>query len=495
MLYDFTLPRLSTPWSSCDDSLNFTVENPATRQLLGTVRGGGPTQVDAAVKAAQRGFATWSRRPARERGRCLLAAATLLRDHADDLARLESAENGKPVSVARDFDIEMCIASFEYFGALIGSLPQESHDLGPLLSQAFLEPYGVIAGIIPFNWPPIHFGAKVAPALAVGNAIVLKPGEQAPLTVMRLAEIVQQAMPDDILHVVPGLGQTGAALVSHPGVRKISFTGAPTTGKKVGAAAAENLTPTLMELGGKNPLIVFEDADLDLAAQDIIEGAFFNNGSACTAASRILVQRSVHAPLVARVAAAVAKLRVGNGADPSTHVGPMVTPEHQRRVLDYIALGKQEGAVIAAQAPRPQDPLVEDGCFVLPTLFVDVTPGMRIAREEIFGPVTCVIAFDTEVDAVRIANDTDFALVAGVYSRDSERALRVARDLEAGIVFVNNYNRSVLGTAFGGTKASGHGREHCIDTLKEFGYSKVVRMPSGRGQVARWWAAAETMSR
>ena len=483
-----------TRWSSGLAADRFVVENPATLEPIAVVAGGGVEQVDGAVEAAHAAFPTWHRRTPRERGGLLRKVADVLRAHADELAALESAETGKPVSVARQFDLEMCINSFDYFGGLIGSMPRESHDLGAIVSQGFLEPYGVVAGIIPFNWPPIHFGGKVAPALAVGNAIVLKPGEQAPLTVMRLAELVSTVVPDDVVHVVPGAGQTGAALVSHPKVRKISFTGAPATGRKVLHSAAEHFTPTLLELGGKNPLIVFDDADLDIAVSDALEGAYFNNGCACTAASRLLVQRGVHQAFTERLAAAVRCIKVGDGADPSTHVGPMVTRQHQQKVLEYIAIGRGEGARVAAEAPLPSAPALRNGYFVAPTLFSEVRTGMRIAQEEIFGPVACVMAFDDEAEAVRIANDTEFALVAGVYSRDQERAMRVSRAVEAGIVFVNNYNRAVLGTPFGGTKASGYGREHCVDTLKEFGYVKTVRSPSGTGEVPRWFAAREAVA-
>lgn len=478
-------------WSSTRAEDRFVVENPATKQVLAVIQGGGAMEVDLAVNAAKQGQLSWKRRTARERGRFLQQIATVLREHADELASIESAENGKPVTIARQYDVEMCIASFEYFGGLIGNIPRESHDLGALWSQGFLEPYGVVAGVIPFNWPPIHFGAKVAPSLAVGNAIVLKPGEQAPLTIMRLVELLSQVLPDDVIHVVPGGPATGASLVSHSGVRKISFTGAPSTGKKVLAAAAENLTPALAELGGKNPIIVFADADIDVAVRDAVEGGFFNNGCACTAASRILVESTIYSDFVERLGSAVTRLKVGNGADPTTHVGPMVTREHQQKVLGYISIGQQEGARIAAQAPLPKDETIREGYFVPPTVFADVTPGMKIANEEIFGPVVCVLQFDTEQQAVEIANNTEFALVAGIYSRNSEKALRTSREVEAGIVFVNNYNRAVLGTPFGGTKASGYGREHCIDTLKEFGYLKTVRVPSGRGEVARWWASEE----
>lgn len=481
-------------WASSDPTHLFAVENPATGVLIREVRGGGGGEVDAAVRAAAAGFERWRARPARERGQWLLKVADHLRAHADEIAALETSEMGKPFAQARFMDVEACIGSFAYFGALIDKLPHNVVDLGSLLSTEHLEPYGVVAGIIPFNWPPIHFGGKVAPALAVGNAIVLKPGEQAPLTVMRLAELVGEILPDDIVHVVPGGGATGAALVGHPSVRKISFTGAPETGAKVLAAAAANLTPSLMELGGKNALIIFADADLDLALAGAIEGAFVNQGEACTAASRILIHRSIYDDFVALMAKAVGRLRVGNGMDRATHVGPVVDRGQQAKVLDYIRIGVDEGARIAAQAALPQDPALAGGCFVPPTLFADVTPEMRIAREEIFGPVTCAIAFDDYADAVRIANGTDFGLVAGVYTQDPVLAQRAARDIEAGVVFINNYNRNFMGTPFGGIKASGFGREHSLHTLGEFGYLKAVRAPTGREPVMQWAALGELLA-
>ncbi|MEK7833956.1 MAG: aldehyde dehydrogenase family protein [Acidobacteriota bacterium] len=483
-----------TRWSSNEPADEFIVENPATGATLAVVQGSGAAEVDAAVNAAHQAFQMdWRNRPARERGKLLLEIAQVIRAHADEIAWLETRENGKPFGQSRFVDVEACIGSFEFFGSLIEKLPGHCNDLGAILSTEFLEPYGVIGGIIPFNWPPIHFAAKTAPALAVGNTVVLKPGEQAPLAVMRLAELAGRVLPEDVLHVVPGTGKTGAALVSHPLVRKLSFTGAPETGKKVLQAAANNLTPALLELGGKNPLIVFADADVERALAAAVEGAFFNQGEACTAASRLLVHSSLHDLFVEKMSAAVRKLRVGDGLNPATHVGPLVTKQQQHRVLDYIAIGQQEGARIAAQAALPTDEVLRGGFFVAPTLFTEVTPEHRIAREEIFGPVTCVLKFDSYKEAIAIANDTEFGLVAAVFTRDQQLAMRASRDLEAGIVFVNNYNRQFMGTPFGGVKASGYGREHCVQTLQEFGYTKAVRTLSGRGEPLQWPALKELL--
>ena len=474
---------VTTPWSSDRESDRFAVENPANGGILAYVQGAGEAEVDRAVRAAQAGFERWSRHSVIERGTVLLDAARVIREHADELAALESAENGKPVRHARAFDIETCIAIFEFFGRVVRDLHGEARDSGTLLDFTELRPYGVVGAIIPFNWPPIHTAGKIAPALAAGNAVVIKPGEQAPLVSLRIIELVRQVLPDDVLHAVPGRAETGTAITSHPLVRKISFTGSPGVGAAVIRSAAANLTPTLMELGGKNPFVVFEDADLDSAAHWALDAGYYNQGEACTAGSRLIVQRTVYDEFVRRLAPQVSALTVGDGAKPGTQVGPLVTRAQMNRVLDYIKIGLDEGAVIAAQAPLPTDPDLSDGFFVPPTLLTGVRPDMRVAKEEIFGPVTVVIPFDDEHDAVRIANGTDFGLVGGVFSADQTRAIRVARRIEAGLMYVNHYNRIAIGTPFGGTKQSGFGREHTLETLREFSYSRTLRIPSGEGEV------------
>lgn len=472
----------------------FAVENPATGATIAVVQGCGEPEVDAAVKAANEAYHSWRWIAPRERGRLLLECAKLLRGHADELAALETLENGKPYTQSRPYDIELLIGSFEYFGTAIDKTPGEYQDGGVIHSLILLEPYGVVAGIIPFNWPPIHAGAKSAPALAVGNTVVLKPGEQAPLTIIRIVELLQSVLPRDVLHVVPGGVTAGRALAAHPLVSKISFTGSTPTGSEVLKLAAEHVTPALVELGGKNAFIVFEDADLDAALSGAIDAAFFNQGEACTAASRILVQRTIHDEFVERFGRAVARLRVGDGADAKTHVGPLVTRAHQKRVLEYIQLAQAEGATLSAQASLPSDPRLAQGFFVPPSLFTGVKPAMRVAREEVFGPVTFVMPFASFDEAIGIANDTAFGLVAGIYSRDTKMLMRAARRLDVGVVFVNNYYRAILGTPFGGTKGSGYGREHAVQTLREYGRSKAIRIPSGEGAIPEWFAAQEVLS-
>ncbi|MBC7246224.1 MAG: aldehyde dehydrogenase [Actinobacteria bacterium] len=481
------VPVIASRWSSTREEDRFVVENPATGEPIAMVQGGGEAEVDAAVRAAHHAWEEgWRWLPARERGRLLMEAARVVGEHRAELAQLECRENGKPLFQAF-IDVEMCASLFEYFAGLTGDIPGTFLDLGPVHCASRLEPYGVVGGILPFNWPPIHAAGKAAPALAVGNTVVLKPSDQAPLTVLRIVELLEEVFPQDVIQVVPGPGAAaGAALASHPLVRKLSFTGASETGAAVLRLAADNLTPAMLELGGKNPLLIFDDADIEAAVAAAIEGAFYNKGEACTAASRILVQDTVHDEVVGRLSEAVENLRTGDGSDPATQVGPLVSRRQQRRVLAYIELGKEEGAVVAAQGKLPEDPRLAGGFFVPPTLFTGVRPDMRIAREEIFGPVTCVIPFADEGEALSIANGTEYGLVAAVYTGSQERAARIAQRLQAGMVYVNNYFRGGVGAPFGGVKASGFGREHCAQTLYEYGWIKTVRYPSGVGRIPRW---------
>ena len=486
-----------TRWSSTSDQDQFAVDNPATGQPVAIVQGSGPEQVDQAVRAAHAAHLDWKQRPARQRGHYLRKVADVIRAHADEIAALESLEMGKPITQARHFDVEAAISIFDYFGSMVEVLPSQARDYGPVFDVTTLEPFGVIAGIVPFNWPPIHTAGKAAPALAVGNAIVLKPPEQTPSVVLRMVELIASVLPDDLsdelVHVVPGAGTVGAALAGHPLVGKVSFTGSPQTGSAVLRTAAANLTPTLMELGGKNPLLVFDDADLHEALLAAVDGGFFNQGEACTAASRILVQDNIFTEFERRLAAAVGRLRVGDGADPATEVGPLVTAAQQKRVLDYLDIGAAEGARIAAQAPLPSDPRLANGFYVPPTLLTDVTPDMRVATEEIFGPVVTLIPFSDEDEAVRIANCTQFGLVAAVFSRDIDRVMRVSRQIKAGTVFVNNYVRVAVGSGFGGIGHSGFGREHAQETLAEYGYHKNVRLAGRRDELPRWSAATRVL--
>jgi acyl-CoA reductase-like NAD-dependent aldehyde dehydrogenase len=361
------------------------------------------------VGAAHRAFRdSWRWSSPAERADLLLRGAGLLEAHADELAELISLENGKPIADARLFDIGFLVDIFRFYGSLVDKLPSEFYDKGSIYTSTVLEPVGVVGEIVPFNWPPIHSGGKIAPALAVGDTVVLKPSEQAPLTVIRIVELLNTVLPPDVLHVVPGIGAVaGQALAGHPLVRMVSFTGSTNAGAAVARTAAASITPALLELGGKNAFIVYDDADVERAVRDALDGGFFNKGEACTAASRVIVHRDVHDEFVRKLAAGVKALRVGNGAELATHIGPVVTKAQQQKVLEYIRVGEAEGAKIAAQAALPSDPALAGGFFVPPTLFTGVTRDMRIATEEIFGPVVTVTVFDTEDEAIAIANEPE----------------------------------------------------------------------------------------
>ena len=456
-------PLIKIRWSSKDESLQYPVENPATGEVITTVQAGDAHTVDRAVKAAQKAFDDdWRWRPPTVRSQLLFKCADALEQQKQEILCME---NGKPVADALLFDVSLLINVFRYFASLCDKLPGEVYDQGSIYATVLHEPHGVCAGILPRNWPPIHTGGKLAPALAAVNTMLLKPAEPAPLTVIKIVEIISEVLPKVVVQVVPGLGpDVPQAIIKHPQIRMVSFTGSTAAGAKVAASAALSVTPIVLELGGKNAFVVFDDADFDRAVRDALEGAFFNRGEACTASSRILVQQDTYERFCEALGAGVRKLRTGNGLDPSTHVGPQVSKQQQGRVLSYLQKAKDCGAVIAAQAPLPSDPACKNGYFVQPTLITDVTRDMVIAQEETFGPLVTVSPFTDEAEAISIVNSSAYGLTSAVYSRDSERCWRVARHIDAGMVFINNYFRNLPGSPFGGVKDTGYGREHAIET-------------------------------
>jgi acyl-CoA reductase-like NAD-dependent aldehyde dehydrogenase len=470
---------------SGDDS--FTVTEPATGADLARIESSSPQDVDAAVASAKRRFAEdWRWRSPRERGTLMREVAARIREHVDELAELEAREVGKPRRDAFRFDISYSHAAFDYFGGLADTLHGEILDQGPIEARVIYEPYGVVGAILPFNWPPIHFSKKCAPAIAAGNTVVIKPGEQAPLAVLRLVEIANEVLPPGVINAVTGV-KAGAALSAHPGVDRITFTGSTATGRKVLSSAARNLTFSTMELGGKNALLVLGDAHLDVAIDVALEGMYYNQGEACTSTARILVHDSIHDEFEERFARATERLVVGDPLDPATDIGPMVDERQRDRVLEYLRIGRDEGARLVAEGELPEDERFSGGFWVAPTLLADARPDMRIAQEEIFGPVACLMRFSDDEEAIEIANGTAYGLTAAICTRDEARAWRIAQRLEAGMVFVNNYmRRAFLGSPFGGVKGSGYGRENAAETLKEFVRSKNVRFPSGRGAIPTW---------
>jgi len=468
------------------DAATFAVTEPATGLQIARVVSGDAALVDRAVAQARRAYPSWRDTPPRERGRLLRLVAANIRAHAEELAELEAREVGKPRRDALRFDVSYCSAGFDYYAGLGETLHGEIIDQGPIEARVIYEPYGVVAAILPFNWPPIHFTKKGAPALAAGNTVVVKPGEQAPLTVLRLAELANEILPPGVLNAVPGPA-AGPALAGHPKVERITFTGATATGRRVLRSAAENLTYATMELGGKNAVLVLADADLDAAVRVAIEGMFYNQGEACTSTARICVQAAVHDEFLARFARATEALVVGDGLDPATDIGPMVDAAHRDKVLGYLRTGLDEGARLVTQGRLPAEDRLRGGYWVAPAVLADVTPDMTVAQEEIFGPIACVMRFGTEDEAIEIANSTAYGLTAAICTTDLVRAEAIARRLEAGMVFVNNYmRRAFLGSPFGGVKGSGFGRENALETLHEFVRSKNIRFPSGRGAVPGW---------
>ncbi len=459
----------------------FETRNPATGALLGVVEIAGPDTVEAAVAAAVAGQKVWARMTGTERGRVLKRAADLLRAANAELAELETRDTGKPIQETLAVDVMSGADCLEYFGGVAATISGEHIDLGP---QAFgytrREPLGVVAGIGAWNYPIQIACWKSAPALACGNAMIFKPADLTPLTALRLAEIYTEAgLPPGVFNVVQGGVETGRLLSRHPLIRKVSLTGAVETGKKVMADAAPTLKAVTMELGGKSPFIVFEDADLDNAVSGALMANFYSAGEVCSNGTRVFVHRSVKQAFLDRLTARVAKMVIGDPLDPSTHVGALISRAHMDKVLAYIAQGKAEGARLVMGGERLTAGALAQGHFVSPAIFDACTDDMSIVREEIFGPVMAVLDFDTEAEVVARANDTEFGLSAGVFTKDLTRAHRVIAELQAGTCWINQYNVTPIELPFGGYKSSGLGRENGRAAIEHYTQLKSVYVALG----------------
>ncbi len=459
----------------------FTSVNPATGDVLAEVGVASAADVDRAVASARDGFAIWSAMTGAERSRILLRAAAILRERNDDLARLEVRDTGKPIAEALTVDVASGADCLEFFAAAGATLHGEYHDLGGAFAYTRREPLGVCAGIGAWNYPIQIACWKSAPALVSGNAMVFKPSELTPLTAMELAAVYSAAgLPDGVFNVVHGGGVVGAALAAHAGVDKISLTGSVPTGRRVMAASAETLKAVTLELGGKSPLLVFDDADLDQAVSGALLANFFTQGEICSNGTRVFVHRDVHDRFVEALRARTEKLVVGDPMDPDTDVGALISEHHLQKVLGYIEAGIAAGANVASGGRRAVGTEVLDrGWFVEPTIFTGCTDDMVIVRDEIFGPVMSVLAFDTEEEVVARANATEYGLAAGLFSRDLARGHRVAAALEAGIVWINTYNVTPVEVPFGGVKQSGIGRENGRAALEHFTQRKTVYVETG----------------
>ena len=449
--------------------------DPARNEKAAEIARGDARDVDAAVHAAKAAFAEWRDARPIVRGRILFEIARRLRAEIDALARLETLENGKPMGQSRA-DVETAAQYFEFYAGLVNLFKGETIDLGGgYHSYTRREPYGVVAVITPWNAPINQAGRGIAPALAVGNTVVAKPSEFTSTTTLKLARIaLESGIPKGVLNVVTGTGpEAGAALVSHLDVRKVAFTGSVRAGREIGKIAAERIIPLTLELGGKSPDIIFADADLKAAIPGALRAMCANTGQVCSLGSRILVEDPIHETVVTGLKEGLAKIRLGPGTE-NVSMGPITTAAQYQKVQDYYRIAREEDASVAIGGDLPSDPKLRGGFFVAPTLYTNVRPEMRIAREEIFGPVGVVIRFKDEEEAIRIANDVDYGLVAGIWTSDLSRAHRVAARLEAGQVFVNEYFAGGVETPFGGYKMSGYGREKGIEALHHYTQLKCV---------------------
>jgi betaine-aldehyde dehydrogenase len=461
------------------DGQTFDVIDPATGTVIATAPLGGPADVESAVVVARnafderKGWADWA---AGKRGRALAKLASLIKSSAEELAQLESRNVGKPISGARGEVIGASLVFDYYAGAANKVFGQTIPVSKPGLDLTLREPIGVVGLIVPWNFPLLMASWKVAPALAAGNTAILKPASYSPLTAIRLAQLALEAgIPPGVLNVVTGPGgSAGAAIAGHAGIGKVAFTGETVTGQEIMRSAAGNVKKISLELGGKSPNIVFADADLDRFARESPYSVFDNAGQDCCARSRILVERSAHDAVVDAFAAATRTVKVGRPGDDATEVGTLVSFKQRDRVRDYIEIGLSEGARLVVGGEPPSDPDLADGAYLMPTVFDGVTNDMRIAREEIFGPVVSIIPFDTEEEALRLANATPYGLSGSIWSRDIGKALRAAKALQAGVISINSNSSVHTEAPFGGYKMSGIGRELGMSALELYTETKNV---------------------
>jgi phenylacetaldehyde dehydrogenase len=468
-------------WVEAASGKTFPTFNPATGEVLAHVAEGDREDIDRAVKAARAAFETgpWSRLTASERGRLIWKLADLLEENLEEFATLETLDNGKPLKIARAADVPLAVDLFRYMAGwstkIEGTTIPISVPYTPgakYLAYTLREPVGVVGQIIPWNFPLLMAAWKLGPALATGCTVVLKPAEQTPLSCLRLGELIQEAgIPDGVVNIVPGYGETaGAALAAHPDVDKVAFTGSTEVGKLVMQAAAGNLKKVSLELGGKSPNVVFGDVDVEAAIAGSASAIFFNHGQCCCAGSRLFVEKNIFDKVVDGVAERAQKINIGSGMDASTDMGPLVSEEQMNRVCGYLDSGFSEGAKAVVGGGRHGD----KGYFVKPTVLVNTSEKMKVVREEIFGPVVTAIPFKDADDLVEQANDTVYGLAAGIWTKDIQKAHRLAAKMRAGTVWINCYNIFDAALPFGGYKQSGWGREMGHDALEMYTEVKAV---------------------
>ncbi|SEF66335.1 betaine-aldehyde dehydrogenase [Marinobacterium lutimaris] len=459
----------------------FPTRNPATGELLADVQQAAEADVDAAVASAKEGQAIWGAMSGAERGRILMRAVQILRERNDELADLEVLDTGKPMQEAREVDVVTGADVVEYYAGLAASLGGEHQDLGGTnFFYTRREPLGVCAGIGAWNYPIQIAMWKSGPCLAAGNAMIFKPSEETPLTALKLAEIYSEAgVPDGVFNVVQGDARVGQMLTGHPEIAKVSFTGECGTGKKVMGASAQSLKEVTMELGGKSPLLVFEDADLRNAVSGAMLANFYTQGEVCTHGTRVFVHESIYDAFLEQLAERTAKLVVGDPQNPNTQIGALISEEHLGKVMGFIDAAKAAGARLVCGGERVTENGLDKGYFVAPTVFADCSDEMPQVREEIFGPVMSVLKFSSEEEVVARANDTEYGLAAGLFTKDLSRAHRVIAKLQAGICWINTWGASPAEMPVGGYKQSGIGRENGMETLAAYTQTKSVFVELG----------------
>jgi aldehyde dehydrogenase (NAD+) len=473
---------IGAEWREAVSGKRFPTINPATTEPLAEIAEGDAPDIDLAVQAARQAFeGPWGKMSAAERGKALWRLGDLLLKHVDEIARLESLDAGKPIAETTRIDVPLTADVFHYYAGAATKLEGSTIPVsGPYFNYTLREPIGVVGLIVPWNFPLLIASRKVAPALAAGNTVVLKPAEESPLTALRLGELALEAgLPPGVINVVPGFGPTaGAALVAHPGVAGIAFTGETSTGQLIMQNGARTLKKVSLELGGKSANIVLDDADLEAASRAAMMAIFYNKGEVCTAGSRLLVAKGAREPLLEKVIERAAKLVQGDTLDPKTRLGPQISQAQVERIERYVAAGKKEGARLVLGGERAK---VGDGrgYFWKPTIFDGVRNDMTIAREEIFGPVLSVIEVESFDDAIARANESMYGLAAAIWTSDVKKAHRAARALQAGTVWINTYNLYDAASPYGGTKASGFGRETGMAGLDFYTQTKSVWVDLG----------------